>query len=179
MDLLALDRKALDVNLKLIATIDESQYDLRTPCDKWTIGQLLDHLKESTFGFAQLPNEGTYADAADAVTQTFGKPGYLDELMEFASFGQMPGRWKVASHLVDTVVHAWDLNKALGRPADLDEELAAAALKIAERLPDTPAVRGPDAAFHYPVETPNTATLTDRLVAVTGRKPNWDQPAKS
>jgi uncharacterized protein (TIGR03083 family) len=173
MDLRALDRKALDVTLDLIATIRPEQYELRTPCHRWNIGELLDHMTEATFGFAEKPNEGTYEQAATAVTETFGRDGYLEELKEFGRFGQLPGKMKIRMHLVDTVVHAWDLNKALGRPADLDPELAEAALAITSRLPDTPEIRGPEAPFGHPVPIADTASLTDRLIAMTGRSPAW------
>jgi uncharacterized protein (TIGR03083 family) len=172
MDLRELDRRALDVNLDLIATIEPAQYGLTTPCDRWTIGDLLQHLIDATYNFAG-GGEGDYRAAADAVTRTFTRDGFLDEVSEFGRFGPMRGKVKVATHLVDTVVHAWDLNKALGRDSELDPELAAAALRIAERLPDAPGVRGPDAAFHERIPVPDNASLTDRLVAVCGRSPGW------
>lgn len=173
MDLIALDRKALDINLALIKTIEEDQCGLRTPCDKWNVGELLQHLTDSTWSFAGLKNEGGYPQAADAAIETFSADGYLDKPVDFGTFGEMPGRWKVASHLVDTVVHTWDLQKALNLQVNLDEELAAAALKIVERMPNTPATRGPDAAFHDAVPIADTATLTDRLIALSGRSPAW------
>ncbi|TWP51504.1 TIGR03086 family protein [Lentzea tibetensis] len=173
MDLRALNRQALDVNLELIATIRPDQYELRTPCAKWNIGELLQHLVDSTYGFAGQPADGSYADAAEAVTRKFNSDGYLDEVADFGTFGKLPGSVKVGVHLVDTVVHAWDLNRALGRPADLDPVLAQAALKLAERLPDTPQVRGPEAAFNHPVQIADDASLTDRLIAMSGRTPTW------
>lgn len=174
MDLRALDRKALDINIALIATINEDEYDLPTPCAKWNVRELVEHLADATFSFAGTTGK-SYEEAADAATETFSQPGYLEQTVEFGRFGSVPGRTRLAAHLMDSVLHTWDLNKALGRPTDLDEELAAATFKIVSRMPMGPPYRAEDGVFHEPVPVPETASLTDRLVGLAGRSPGWSR----
>jgi uncharacterized protein (TIGR03086 family) len=74
---------------------------------------------------------------------------------------------------VDNLVHAWDLCRAIGIDSTLDPEFATAAYRMARHYPTTPDVRGPGAAFAMPVDVPQDAPITDRLVGLLGRSPDW------
>ncbi|MFI9810643.1 TIGR03086 family metal-binding protein [Saccharothrix variisporea] len=185
MDLLDLNRAAIDLNVTLYGKLEPHHYDLRTPCAGWTVRDLLQHQVDATLKFdagargtARAPQAGddlvaAYVAASERVTEAFRADGVLDEPREFPGFGTRPGRDLVAAHFVDNLVHAWDLAKAVGFDATLDEEMALAAYKMARHYPSTPEVRGPGAAFGLPVDVPEDAPLTDRLVGLLGRKPDW------
>ncbi|MBW4719722.1 TIGR03086 family metal-binding protein [Saccharothrix obliqua] len=185
MDLLDLDRAAVDRNLELLATLEPGHYDLPTPCAGWTVRDLVRHLADMAVAFdagARLAApratvtadlRASYAAANELVTEAFHAEGFLDREAELPGFGAYPGRSLVAAHFVDNVVHSWDLNRALGRDAEVPAEFALAAHEIAARYPDTPAVRGPGAAFAPEVAARADATPTDRLVALLGRTPDW------
>lgn len=185
MELLDLNRSALDLTLKLWADLGEEHLDLPTPCAGWTVYELMRHQVESTLSFAAgalgtAPAEPAsddmlvaYRVAGDAATEAFHADGFLDRTAEFPGFGPRRGRDLVAAHFVDNLVHAWDLCRALGVDATLDPEPAEAAYRMALRYPTTPDVRGPGGAFAHPVPVPDDAPITDRLVGLLGRSPTW------
>ncbi|MEU4445071.1 TIGR03086 family metal-binding protein [Actinosynnema sp. NPDC050801] len=185
MDLLDLNRSALDLNLKLMAELDEAHLDLATPCAGWTVYELLRHQVEMTLSFTaairhadvEAPADDdmltAYRAATDAATEAFRAEGVLERDAEFPGYGRRPGRDLVAGHFVDNLVHAWDLSRAIGVDSTLDPELATAAYRMARHYPTTPDVRGPGGAFAMPVPVPEDAPVTDRLVALLGRAPTW------
>ncbi|MCE6996845.1 TIGR03086 family metal-binding protein [Saccharothrix sp. S26] len=185
MDLLDLNRSALDLNLKLMADLDEAHLDMATPCAGWTVYELLRHQVESTLAFTAAVRRAdvdepasddltiAYRVATDAATEAFRADGVLERETEFPGYGRRPGHHVVAAHFVDNLVHAWDLCRALGIDSTLDTELATAAYRMARHYPTTPDVRGPGAAFAMPVDVPADAPITDRLVGLLGRSPNW------
>ncbi|MFE9744024.1 TIGR03086 family metal-binding protein [Saccharothrix saharensis] len=185
MDLLDLNRSSLDLNLKLMADLDEAHLDLATPCAGWTVYELLRHQVESTLAFtASIRHEDVeapasddltvaYRVATDAATEAFREDGALEREAEFPGYGLRRGRELVVGHFVDNLVHAWDLCRALGVDSTLDTELATAAYRMARYFPNTPDVRGPGKAFALPVDVPEDAPITDRLVGLLGRSPRW------
>ncbi|WP_158852795.1 TIGR03086 family metal-binding protein [Saccharothrix deserti] len=185
MDLLDLNRSSLDLNLKLMADLEEAHLDMATPCAGWTVYELLRHQVDSTLAFTAFvrgtsPDDPAdddmvtaYRAATDAVTEAFRADGVLERRVEFASFGTRPGKELVAAHFVDNLVHAWDLCRAIGIDGTLDTELATAAYRMARHYPTTPNVRGPGGSFAMPVDVPEDAPITDRLVGLLGRSPNW------
>ncbi len=71
---------------------------------------------------------------------------------------------------MELVTHTWDLNEALGRPRELDPELAEFALATAHRaLPD--AERGEEVPFGDARRAPDGADAHTRLAAWLGRAP--------
>src|SRR5262249_9742735 len=81
----------------------------------------------------------------------------------------MPGPALAGFTTLDILVHGWDLAKATGQPAALDDALAAHALAFAEQA-ITPDTRAPRIGPALP--TAVNAPLTDRLVALLGRRPS-------
>jgi uncharacterized protein (TIGR03086 family) len=84
-------------------------------------------------------------------------------------FGDFPGEFALGIHIVETVVHTWDLSKATGQPTELDPELCEAAWERTKDIDDS--FRGPGRPFGQPVAAPPDATPTERLVAWLGRQP--------
>lgn len=75
----------------------------------------------------------------------------------------------------DVLVHAWDLSRAAGVPADLDAGLCRAAHDAAAGHLDRLASSG---MFGPPVPLADPATVdpVDALVALSGRDPGWTAP---
>lgn len=78
-----------------------------------------------------------------------------------------------AMHLVDTVVHGWDLAKTFGVAYEPVPEAVAAALGFAAMVPTDPAERAVSGAFGALVEVPEGAGELDRLIGLLGRDPGW------
>jgi uncharacterized protein (TIGR03086 family) len=165
-----------------------------TPCAGWTLADLLSHMIVQHRGFARAAaGERTevedwrpqplsddpvteFAAAAAVVVDAFADLAAADRdiwLPELATARPFTAVDALSFQLVDDVVHAWDLARTLDVPLAVDEDLAAAALAVAERVPADPARRGPGFAFG-PVrpETPGASAL-DRTLTLLGRSTTW------
>jgi uncharacterized protein (TIGR03086 family) len=112
------------------------------------------------------------------VLAAFSADGVLDRqfpLPEFAAGPDFPARQAVSFHLVDYVVHSWDVAKALGLQVHFTRELLDTALQVAQAVPDGAARLAPGAAFS-PAVAGRDASPLDRIVAVLGRSPDWERP---
>jgi uncharacterized protein (TIGR03086 family) len=114
-----------------------------------------------------------YQDSAAAVTAAFAALDVHDRQVEVREFGILPGRIAIGMHLVDVLVHGWDVAASIAAPYRPDPELITAALAIASRWPDTPDSRGPGAAFNTRVAVSTDAPDFERLLGLLGRSPSW------
>jgi uncharacterized protein (TIGR03086 family) len=195
--MIELNRRSVDATVELVATLRPGDLDRPTPCAGWAIRDLLEHQTVQNHGFAfaatgkpsgldlwrprPLGDDpvGEYTESAQAVTAAFAAEGALDHgfhLPEVRDGGPFPAEVAIGFHFIDCVVHAWDLAKALGVPADIPSDLAVAALPLAARVPDTPQARGAGKAFLAGVRTDEDAPPLDRVVALLGRPPSWTPP---
>src|SRR5262249_56604413 len=81
----------------------------------------------------------TAASAGDPLTRVHPTP-----------LGEMPGPALAGFTTLDILVHGWDLAKATGQPANLDDALTAHVLTFAEQA-ITPGSRGPRIGPALPV----------------------------
>jgi uncharacterized protein (TIGR03086 family) len=88
----------------------------------------------------------------------------------------VPGGTVVGFHLVDYVVHGWDVARTFGVDLTLDpaydEDVLQIALTVAEGVPDQ-ARSDDDRAPFRPTVATSSADLLDRIVANLGRDPQW------
>ncbi|WP_026411881.1 TIGR03086 family metal-binding protein [Actinomadura oligospora] len=192
-----LDRRALDLFASLTAKIDASDLDRPTPCPDWTLHGLLRHQVSQDEGFAAAARGGggdlavwrggSLGDDPHAavvasgrlVTEAFAGDGVLAAgfvLPEVRDGGSFPGALAISFHVVDLVVHAWDVAATLGLPWEPDDELVDASLKVARIVPDDPKSRLPGASFAAPVAAGGDAPR-ERLLTLLGRDPAW-RPAR-
>jgi len=107
--------------------------------------------------------------------EVFGAPGVLDRdfaLPEINPQLRFPAEQAIGFHLVDYVVHGWDVARALGLRYDLEPAVLAAALPIARSVPDGQNRRRPGASF-APRVAVTRGGLLDQIVALLGRRPGW------
>lgn len=190
MDIRELDRRALAATGAVIARIGARDWTRPTPCSEWTLRDIVEHLVDSNWRFAgfargesapESPAPGTdparaFAESADALCAATAPDESLTREFDLGRIGVLPGRNALAIHFGDTLVHGWDLARALGEEHELDTDLAEAALRITSRFPDTPPVRGQGGAFGPALPPPAGATPTQRLVAWLGRDFTWQAP---
>ncbi|MFJ5263437.1 TIGR03086 family metal-binding protein [Streptomyces sp. NPDC088387] len=169
-----------DTVATLVRAATPEHFGLPTPCEDWTVRDLLDHLVWENIiwgGLAQgtPPTDGHAEDhlgddhiaafdtAAAEARAAFRQPGLLER-----SFGPAPGRRLVEQLLVELLVHGWDLAAALGHDRDLEPAVARAALPVVREiygaLPRTP---GGSLAPARP--TPDSAPALDQVAAFLGR----------
>ncbi|RSM53833.1 TIGR03086 family protein [Actinoplanes sp. ATCC 53533] len=190
VDLLASHARAVRATVPLVARVLPPDLSLPTPCAEWDLGHLLAHMTAQHRGFAAAAagrggdldiwrpqalgdDPGReYAQAAESVIAAFAEPDVLDRdlLLPEITSTPIPGRLVIGFHLVDYVVHGWDVARTLGIPYELPPDVLAVALPIAEAVPDGETRLTPDAAFAPRLPDPGEDPL-DRILALLGRDP--------
>jgi uncharacterized protein (TIGR03086 family) len=164
----------------VIGGVRSDQYDDRTPCEEWTVRDLLQHMigvvtglgaaaagsPQSSFELGPDP-AAQFQQAATSALAAWRAPGVMERIVDGGP-GPMPGRVLAGINLLDTATHTWDLATATGQPAALPEDVAAAALEASEQIV-SPEIR--PGRFGPEVSVPADAAATDRLVAFLGRTP--------
>lgn len=193
--MLELHRRAMWRSVALVGLVDDDQWQLPSPCSQWTLRQLVEHMTSENHGFAAAAEGETsdrtpwsyrplsddlrldYARSAERVVTAFGADGVLDGefwLPLIKDSVRFPARQAISFHLLDYVVHSWDVAAALSRPAAIDDDLIAVAIEISEReVPDTPRRQLEGASFRPPLPVSPDATPQDRLLAMLGRSSTW------
>lgn len=184
----------------LIATIDDSELGILTPCHDFEVAGLLGHLDtvmsrvvalaEGTDPMALPETVPTPADGWHAnwvrrindVATAWADPATLDRTMTLP-WASGPGSMLLSTYVAELTVHTWDLAHALGRPAAFQDDVLDAALASYHVvLPDANRDERWDAArqfmpegwqppFNNAVDVAADAPTIDRIVAWTGRQP--------
>ncbi|MFB8005008.1 TIGR03086 family metal-binding protein [Nocardia sp. NPDC056000] len=180
--------RALDQLGALIADVRPEQAGLPTPCAAWTVRDLVNHVVDETYRFAESVETGrrgssdgdyvgaewdsAFAMAAARLRAAWRAPNAMERTHTFPG-GAVPAAWAIGQQTTEFAIHAWDIAKATGQSLELDPELGELALGWArENL--VPQVRGAEAdGFHIApvVTTSDDARLYDRLAAFGGRQP--------
>jgi len=169
------------------------QFTAPTPCAGWDLRRLLDHLTSENLGFAAAARGhgadrtiwagddqradpvGDYVKATEDLMAAFAEPGVLDRsfALPLLSEQEFPGEQAVMMHLVDTVVHAWDLARTLDLPVEFDRPVTDPVLALSRQIPDDETRKGPKAFFGPVVPFAEDASDLDQIVALLGRSPSW------
>jgi uncharacterized protein (TIGR03086 family) len=192
-----LDRAAVLAAAAVSCRIRPADLGRPTPCDGWDVAGLLSHLSVQHRGFAAAargdggdlavwaprppapdPVADFLAATADVLT-AFGAGGVADRpfrLPEISPAMAFPPVQAMAFHLVDYVVHSWDLARSIGIRPELDQPVLEAAWRVTQLVPDS-SREGPGSPFAPKVAVPPDAPLLDRIVAELGRSPDWEPAA--
>jgi uncharacterized protein (TIGR03086 family) len=111
------------------------------------------------------------ADASTAMIRAWWEPEALERTL-LTTIRDMPAALATRIVTGDSLLHAWDLARALGREVTMPEDLAAAQLAMMQQYYD-PSTRGQGRGFDVAVEWPGDAAVQERLVALSGRDPSW------
>ncbi|MFD9961216.1 TIGR03086 family metal-binding protein [Amycolatopsis sp. NPDC058986] len=172
----------------------QDQWTWPTPCTAWNVRALVNHMTRGNLNYIRLAEGGDSADFvrlrdADALgddpagayvrsveqcAEAFARPGVLDRLLDYP-LGKVPGRQALAVRTTDSVIHTWDLARAIGADEKLDAELIAwiddNLETIYKGLDESPtASTTTHRFFAAPDETPS-ASRQERLLRLMGRKP--------
>jgi uncharacterized protein (TIGR03086 family) len=195
MNVVELDRKAVLRSVDIVASVTPQDLSRPTPCAAWTLEQLLVHMIREHRGFAAAAAGETsdvsvwddqplgddpaaaYADAAHAVVAAFAGDGVLAGtfwLPKVASDRTFPARQAISFHLLDYVVHGWDVAATLGQPRTVDDELVEATLRVARlEVPDRPQRALPGASFRTALPPVDGESPQQRMLRLLGRDPDW------
>jgi uncharacterized protein (TIGR03086 family) len=167
----------------LIAGLAADQRDHATPCDEWTLHDLLGHMCGGGHMVAgALLGEPMPEEAPDHLVDgpVAGWAGTMEHLRAAATpenlasthqlpFGEMPGEVALSVIVADHLTHGWDIARASGQDFEIDDELAEWALATWKQLVPAEGRTGPGFKPVVPVDA--TASPVDQLVAYTGRHP--------
>ncbi|WP_037578031.1 TIGR03086 family metal-binding protein [Phaeacidiphilus oryzae] len=175
------------------------QWNAATPCPDWDVRQLVNHMTRGNLGYLGLLRGGAGADflrlrEADALggdpvgayqrsvgdcAEAFSAPGALDRVLDYP-LGEVTGRQALAVRTADSVVHTWDLARAVGADDRLDGELVDWIRRFLDDiyagLAETPVSAGP-ATTHRFFAAPDGrgpgpgASAQDLLLHRMGRRP--------
>lgn len=183
----------------LLSGMTDDQLSARTPCEAFTVGDLLDHLMGLTIAFRMAAAKSAVAvgNEDDVPASTSGSGGVqaanvhpewrrrlplqLDELVaawrDPASWNGMtevggislPGAMAGGFALNELVLHSWDLASATGLAFDCDPAVAEASLNFTAKVVE----QGFGDVYGPPVKVSDDAPMVDRLLALAGRDPSW------
>ena len=180
--------RAVQQTGELIAGVRPDQLGDATPCTRWTVRDLVNHVVAVTKGFVRIaagerldrgrevPDllgddpAGAYDTASAAACVAFAEPGALDRPWTLF-FGDVPGAVVQGIHTVDLSAHAWDIARATGQMDRLDNELGAAVLEIAHGIVNPDFRNEAGDPFRPEVTVAENTPGFDRLAAFLGRQP--------
>jgi uncharacterized protein (TIGR03086 family) len=176
---------------EVLANVTDEQLAASTPCEKMRLDELLAHVGGLSLAFAAAARKdfGPLTDTppevgAQALDRDW-RTSYPEHLAELArDFGD-PSAWEGMTRaggidfpadmggiiaLTEVVIHGWDVARASGQPYDVDEATAAAVLANVTAS----AAEGPvDGLFGPAIPVSDDAPVLDRIVALSGRDPDW------
>jgi uncharacterized protein (TIGR03086 family) len=167
---------------KILANVRPHQMNDRTPCAEWDVQALVNHivgvpafvnsLLNETPPSQPKPDQAPLAafDANVAATLRAARaPGALEKKVK-APFGEVTGAQLLMIGWTDPFIHSWDLAKATKQDTTLNPRLVEICATVLK-----PMLEGGRSAnaFGPEVKVPATASALDKLVALTGRNPNW------
>ncbi|QLY27846.1 TIGR03086 family protein [Nocardia huaxiensis] len=180
--------RAIDQIGTLVARVRPEQAADPTPCASWNVHDLVNHVVDETYRFAEStatgsrgPSDGdhltgdwvsAFDQAAESLRAAWQSPGAVDRVHRFPG-GEVPAAWAIGQQATEFAIHAWDIAKATGQSTDLDPELGELAMDWA-RQNMVPQIRGDESGgFHIAqaVTVSEDASLYDRLAAFGGRQP--------
>ncbi|QUQ67926.1 TIGR03086 family metal-binding protein [Kutzneria sp. CA-103260] len=113
-----------------------------TPCTEWNVRQLVNHMVRGNLNYVALLHGGTgaeflrmrdvdalgedpvdaYERSMEAFANAFREPGALGRRVDYP-LGEIKGDQALAIRTADTVIHTWDLARAVGGDEELNAEL--------------------------------------------------------
>jgi len=167
--------------------VREADLSAPTPCQDWDLRRLLRHVRTSLAdvtdvlavrdvgrGFSLEPGAAAGSDPIAAL-----RAGIVDFLLASTSL-PTAGRWcaiqgrslpaKIVVYVgaIEMVLHAWDIAQACGIDRPITSEIASALLWLSPPLAQA-GLAGH--VFAEPLALPTTATPSDQLLALFGRRP--------
>jgi uncharacterized protein (TIGR03086 family) len=178
----------------LITGIPDGALDAPTPCSRYSLGDLLDHIKGLTLAFtaaatksggeaaskspsgdrARLGSDWRIRIPRDlaALTDSWREPAARTGMTRDGGV-DMPGEVAAVVVLEKLIVHGWDVAVATGQPYGGEEPALEAVRGFIAQFagPDQGDLRGD--AYRAPVAVDKTAPVLDRVIALRGRDPAW------
>ncbi|QGV77822.1 TIGR03086 family metal-binding protein [Streptomyces ficellus] len=176
---------------RLLDAVGDDRLDGPTPCPDYTVRDILAHLEGLAVAFRDAAGKdlGPTTDTDPGtglppLTEDWrtALPRRLDEL---AAAWRAPEAWEGTTRaggvtlpgevaglvaLNEVLIHGWDLARATGQGYAPDEASLEISYAFLAPGADDPAERGP---FGPPMPVADGAPLLDRVIGLSGRRPDW------
>lgn len=176
----------------VVAGVSPDQMDDPTPCDAYTVRELMGHLivafqrlemvgrrHQGDWGplvASGIADDGYGAaldEVAQAIHQAWQDDTLLDEVLVLP-FAEMPGAFALGMYVGEYLTHTWDLAAATGQTVEWPDMIVAPSLEGLKMGLPAEARQDPEMPFGTVVEVPADAPLIEQLAAWSGRNPaDW------
>lgn len=188
IDVVMLHRRATELLSEQVEAVTEADLSRPTPCQGWDLRQLMAHQIGQNHGFAETmrghetpldafacidPVPGAWRASVDEVTTAFASvdPDALVLQPEIKADERYRAGMLMTFHLLDCVIHGWDVAMTLGRDYVPDDDLVAATARVAAGIPDGASRELPSSPFKPSVSDVGS-NLWAQTLAMTGRDPH-------
>jgi uncharacterized protein (TIGR03086 family) len=174
-----------------VAGVPAGAWELPTPCEKWSVTQVLQHAAGDQIGYAAAITGGPWPSfdpfapsgqldvdprafaeqATDASAQAYATvPDDAAQVANPLPQGPMPAWLAAGACALDAAVHAWDIAVATGQRSPLTPEMAGQLMTAATRIVEPLRAYGVYAAA---IEPGTDADPVAELLRYLGRQPTW------
>ena len=187
-------RRAHEALWIAVAAVPAQAWDRSTPCDQWTVAQVLQHAVGDQLAYASAitgtpgPTENPFAPSGMLGQEPLDllEPALVAARSAWAGVaeggqaptplpqGDLPAPVGAGACALDAAVHAWDIAIATGQSSPLTDELAADLTPAARAIVEPLRAYGAYAAALEPAENEDAI---DALLRYLGRNPNWTASA--
>lgn len=173
---------------RLVSGVRDDQLATCTPCEHYSVADLIDHVNGLSLGFAfaankTLPPGGSQPPSGDgsrldpgwrtripaqleALAQAWRDPAAWDGMTTIGGI-ELPAAIAGGFGLNECVIHAWDLARATGQGYEADPAAVTASIELLSQ-------GGPrDGIFAPAVPVDPAAPALERLLGLSGRDPDW------
>ncbi len=178
----------------LLAGVTDDQLTAPTPCEDYTLGDLIDHVDGLSYAFAAAARKDLGSGTSQPPVGDASRlsddwrtriPRQLDAL---ADAWQSPDAWEgmtraggvdlpgvVAGRVAmnEVVLHGWDIARASGQPFDCDPETLEACLEFVSQMSGPEHEGDREGLFGPVVPVPANAPRLDHVLGLSGRDPAW------
>ena len=181
---------------RVISHVRDEHWGWPTPCDQWTVRDVVNKLTASTRTFAYFARRAPLSPPLDLVhpAELLGNDPLHTYQIEAAlcreawradgalhgdapsTVGSFPAKSVLNARIFDTTILTWDVATAIGISSGIEDDLAAYVLRVARALVPTVRSVSPD-RYKDAAASSIGESLVDEMIAVTGRDPLWTRPA--
>jgi uncharacterized protein (TIGR03086 family) len=190
--MLELHARVMRQSVDVVGLVKDDQWELPTPCSEWDVRALVEHMILDNRGFGAAARgeaidrsvwtdtsfgpdlRDEYTRSAALVVEAFKQPVAQFWLPRINHAITYPAAQAISFHLLDYMIHSWDVAVAIGHPIAFDEDLVTAVREIGDReVPNGPNRLRVGASFQPVLEPRAGESAFDRLLRTLGRSPHW------
>lgn len=174
----------------VVAGVPDTAWGNPTPCEKWTVTQVLQHAAGDQIGYAAAITDGPWPTedpftpsgrldgdpqtaVAEAIRRSAAAWSTVDpdatEVPNPLPQGPMPAWLAAGACALDAAVHAWDIAVATGQPSPLTPAMSRDLLAVATRIVEPLRAWG----AYAPALPATPGDDVAALLSYLGRRPTW------